>query len=787
MRDLSYEKQPIGDTIRWSDVYPNIDLTVRYVHDTLKVDTIVKAPLMRDIRAKIGDGRLSGNDYLTARFSVLQVAVMAEARQGGEIRDMYAEPFTINEPLLFVRDNRVIHEVRPVEAYPLDAMGQRIEGPRVTLRTAQRWQLERNGPGIAEMSVILADLVNLPDGDLCIDPTTTFGNAAQDTRLRYNDSTNYGSATELGWVDDDYLIFGFDVDADSMEAYKGIISATLEVYEYYTTIEAGVMGRAHRVTTSWSEGTANWYDPWTTDGGDFNDPAFEGRSVTLPSSGAYWMSFDVAPIMKMHYAAGGLSDVQNKGILLKMENSTTGQLNIYSSECTEYTDFRPRLVVTYSMPTFGADAGPGNDYSWVTPNWTMDIRQDNMKDDRLTLIRHFAGSEYDIDFVTEAYQNGMQVIPVFAAGTPLASSPTVQATPAYASAEAYVNAVTNWLTSVEDYIDGTISRTIIAVELGNEEEANWKWSNNQYGHYAGGINFATYYVEARNAVKDLWPELEIISGGSFSHHDSLAYGDNVPTFPAGTGWWAKSFLCGFIDGVTQEALGDLKGAYDYMPDTIAIHSYTGKYAPEGQVGGTAPQVNHEWPERLSDLTDICMGRGYLPNFSLTEYAFSPRHATEAYTNPWAPLVEGGSPQASETTQAVYYLRSCLANATMRVPGINWKYSLYFHHCRGAGSWLWGTVIGDWGFHDFDNYPGDSRAIRYMTREIFNPNTTRPALGPGGAIWIPLATQSDDGAYLARCGWMPSAGNLWGAIWRYIHNTYYMDFSEANRNFVVDGD
>ncbi|HQL61836.1 MAG TPA: hypothetical protein PLQ35_06030 [bacterium] len=262
-------------------MYPNIDLTVRYVHDTLKVDTIVKAPLMKEIRAQIGDGRFDGNNYLTARFSVLQAAVIAEARQGGEMRDLYAEPFTINEPLLFVRDNQVIHEVRPVEAYPVDTVGQPVKGQRVTLRTAQRWQLERNAPGIAEMSVILADLANLPDGDLCIDPTSTFGGTAQDqdTLLVYNSSSNYGSTGLVYWEDNDHLVFGFDVDADSMEANKGIISATLEVYAEYSTMEAGIEARARLVETNWSESTAHWTNPWTAPGGDYATPEFQSPGM----------------------------------------------------------------------------------------------------------------------------------------------------------------------------------------------------------------------------------------------------------------------------------------------------------------------------------------------------------------------------------------------------------------------------------------------------------------------------------------------------------------------------
>ena len=59
--------------------------------------------------------------------------------------------------------------------------------------------------------------------------------------------------------------------------------------------------------------------------------------------------------------------------------------------------------------------------------------------------------------------------------------------------------------------------------------------------------------------------------------------------------------------------------------------------------------------------------------------------------------------------------------------------------------------------------------------------------PEGGVRLYARYNSDDGAYLAKCGWQASPGNLWGAIWRYRHHDIYSDFSEANRNFVVDGD
>ncbi|HPO10755.1 MAG TPA: DNRLRE domain-containing protein, partial [bacterium] len=394
-------------------------------------------------------------------------------------------------------------------------MGQLVKGQRVTLRTAQRWQLERNAPGVAEMSVILADLANLPDGDLCIDPTTTFGGTAedQDTLLVYNSSSYYGSTGLVYWENDDHLVFGFhvdDVDTNGRkELNKGIISATLEVYAQYSTLDSGLHARAHRVTTSWSEGTANWPDPWTTDGGDFDNPAFESPQVDLPTTDNKWFQLNVTSILKMHYSTGGLGDVGNKGFLIDMEGSTNGDLGVCFSEHGT-TGYRPKLVVTYSMPTFGADAGPGNDY---TQNWTMDIRQDNMRDDRLTLIRYFSGSDDDDGFVETAYENGMKVIYLIGAGDKYSSGSQTT----YPTAASYATHVFNELNAISDYIDGTISNTVIAVELGNEEDGEMKWSAAGQD-YNGGQSFAAYYVAARDEIKEHWPQLEIISGGSLSYH-----------------------------------------------------------------------------------------------------------------------------------------------------------------------------------------------------------------------------------------------------------------------------
>ncbi|HPA47939.1 MAG TPA: hypothetical protein PK395_19395, partial [bacterium] len=428
---------------------------------------------------------------------------------------------------------------------------------------------------------------------------------------------------------------------------------------------------------------------------------------------------------------------------------------------------RPKLVVTYSMPTFGADAGPGNDYLWLTPNWTMDIRQDNMKADRLALIRYFSGSDDDDGFVETAYENGMKVIYLIGAGDKYSSGSQTT----YPTAASFATHVFNELNPISDYIDGTISNTVIAVELGNEEDGEMKWSTVGQD-YNGGQSFAAYYVEAREEIKQHWPQLEIISGGSLSYHkDFHGYIANPNDIGAG----ARAFLCGFIDKATDEALTDLQGAYDYLPDTLAIHGYiVNHYSPEDHVTTAVPEWGgpySEWKYRMACLVESCTARGWLPNIAVTEYGYSPTSG-----NDWAPLSG-----ASQTSQAVYYMRSCLLNATVCVPGINWKYSLYFHHPMDSA---------DVGFHDSvpDVYPGADRAIRYVAREIGCATGNSPGLCAESTIWSPLETREEgDSTYSAWCGWKRSDGSLFGAIWQYQHSWNYFQATPELLDYVVDGE
>lgn len=190
-----------------------------------------------------------------------------------------------------------------------------------------------------------------------------------------------------------------------------------------------------------------------------------------------------------------------------------------------------------TQPQFGADAGLAWDSGpgWGPGDWGMDLRQKKMKEDRLRVIRHIMagdGAQY-AKFVDDASSNNMTVILCFPAG-----GSNGYATP---TAQAYADNVINLLSGVSGHIDGTTSQTVIAAELGNEEDAGQKWSIAPAGNYAGGVNFATYYVQAASAVGKNWAELEIISGGSLAGHGAFRQYEQP-----GVGEKSRAFLCGFI-------------------------------------------------------------------------------------------------------------------------------------------------------------------------------------------------------------------------------------------------
>ncbi|RJP21506.1 MAG: hypothetical protein C4527_23440, partial [Candidatus Omnitrophota bacterium] len=130
-----------GDRIRWRDVFADVDLEVRYIHDILKVDVILRNEFLQDVRDVLQKGEWNADEYLTARFDIDAVLLTSELRRNGEAIDPYADTLDLNQSLVFKKDGKTVHRLRPVETYLLDASGERTEDDTIRLRTANSWQL----------------------------------------------------------------------------------------------------------------------------------------------------------------------------------------------------------------------------------------------------------------------------------------------------------------------------------------------------------------------------------------------------------------------------------------------------------------------------------------------------------------------------------------------------------------------------------------------------------------------------------------------------------------------
>ncbi len=139
-------------------------------------------------------GELNPDDYLTARFDIDAVMLTSEVKRNGEVVNPYAESLDIDRPLVFEKDGETVHRLRSVETYMLNADGERIEDEAIRFRTANTWQLRQDGPGVAELSVYLADVADAPEGDLVIDPSMLYPSQNfVDALLDYNSYTDYSS------------------------------------------------------------------------------------------------------------------------------------------------------------------------------------------------------------------------------------------------------------------------------------------------------------------------------------------------------------------------------------------------------------------------------------------------------------------------------------------------------------------------------------------------------------------------------------------------------------------
>ncbi len=195
----------MGDTIRWNNVLPDVDMSVRYIHDILKVDVIVNRELVQQIRNDVNLGNLPVDGFLTAKFDIPSFLMTGEARMGNEIRDLYGESLEVNQPVRFLKNDELYHSLRPVNVELLNESGEPVilrENNEIRqFRTAQLWQLLRSAPGTAEMSLLLDDILELPDGDIVIDPSFDFQQGSsgytgcEDSTLYLNENENPDRST----------------------------------------------------------------------------------------------------------------------------------------------------------------------------------------------------------------------------------------------------------------------------------------------------------------------------------------------------------------------------------------------------------------------------------------------------------------------------------------------------------------------------------------------------------------------------------------------------------------
>lgn len=788
-----------GDTIRWTNVFTDVDLTLRYINDIMKVDVIVKQAFMDDLRAEVNAGSLRPDEFLTARFEIPNVFITSQAKQGDQPRDLYGAPVDLgNRPLYFERDGKVVHKLRPVESYVLDDQGKRNDsGVNNSIQTAQRWQLKQGGGGFAEMSANIGDLANAPEGDVVIDPSTTFDNPAQDTLIFQGQTSPRGSNSTETWAFgntsggpmDDRLLFTFNTTAAEM--FNSVItSAELEIWETWRSSQSSnPKARAHKITTTWFESSAEWDTPWTNNGGDFIEDGFYSDPVDLPSSANQWMKFDVTQALRSHLYEADQDGVNprlyalRRGFMIKGDTSTTG---IYTVAMDEYgtTDKRPKLTVNYQFTQFGADIGePHNNVRAVA------TRETNMANDGLSHFRIFAASApvkdggdplgdiMNDDFFANISSNARGII-VFGA---------LDFKNANYSAQQYADYVELVLT--KSNVNAAIGNELIGIELGNEEaQGNGSWDDPPItdfwaGGFDGGQNYAEYYLAAYNEIDDN-PNIDVDQLDIFCSS----------TFDASYAWgWTSQsnsgsspeFMEGFIDGVINGHGGQV-GGYDKLPDVVQVHNYAME-SPEFDINTNRDPGEDftEWFDRLDQMANFFNTEGYMPAFAQTEYGYSPR---ESFNH--APF-QGTSPSVvHEASHAIYYLRSKLITGLERINGLGWKYDMYYHHPNDFN-----TVETDYGFYIDESGGGGigSRRMIGEAAEILHTNVENLEFGDidsyvWGSVQREKPSSSNGNIGYAWGGWKTSTGKKWGTIWRYRHTLVYSNqIAVDSENFIVGGD
>ncbi len=186
-------------------------------------------------------------------------------------------------------------------------------------------------------------------------PTTNYGSTATMTVVSYQTGPNSRNGRSVVQFDISLIPQGSTVSSATLSLYASTVPATTETYY------------AHRVTTSWAEGTVTWNTPWTAAGGDY-----AASTVTATTPGAVgWMNWDVTSDVSA-FVAGTYS---NYGWLVKdgTENGSNLATTFYTKDEATQTTLRPKLTVTFTASSWDSysDTGrttqpPGDTFSGTT-------------------------------------------------------------------------------------------------------------------------------------------------------------------------------------------------------------------------------------------------------------------------------------------------------------------------------------------------------------------------------------------------------------------------------------
>ena len=191
--------------------------------------------------------------------------------------------------------------------------------------------------------------------------------AGEDTYIAAASSVqNYGTQTNL--ITDSQNSSGvrslLRFDLSAVPAGATILSATFEMYYFYTRVANTESLRLHRALRDWTETGATWrtYDGannWTTQGGDY-DPAIVA-SATLTATVNLWKSWNVTSLVQ-GWVGGAYP---NQGMLLESQPASGNkERHFYSSDYVTNPALRPKLTIVYVASDLSAST---KSVSSVTP------------------------------------------------------------------------------------------------------------------------------------------------------------------------------------------------------------------------------------------------------------------------------------------------------------------------------------------------------------------------------------------------------------------------------------